>query len=67
MALSLKEAQAYLDKEAFYDVDQMTVFVTITDVRESWGRLQFEILPIRGEGTKWVNSESVHGIRNFQG
>lgn len=33
--------------------------VEILDCRESFGRTDFQVKPVSGEGVKWVSSESV--------
>ena len=66
MALSAIELMKWVDREANYDIGGFTVAVTITDVREAWGSLQFEILPVRGTGTKWVNATSVRMVSEIR-
>lgn len=37
----------------------LQVAVTVTDARESFGRLDYLVAPVAGSGTVWVSSERV--------
>lgn len=37
----------------------ISFLVKIIDVRNVWGRDQYRIEPVRGQGSKWVNAESI--------
>lgn len=35
------------------------VLVTVEDARETYGRLQYRIVPIAGQGTTWIDAQAV--------
>ena len=53
------EMAAHIGKGAHYPCNGITFLVRITDVKISYGRLRFEIVPESGSGKAWVESTSV--------
>lgn len=33
------------------------VFVTVTDIRHNYGRLEYEVVPVAGIGKLWVSAD----------
>jgi hypothetical protein len=61
--MSVKEMATLLGKTATYEVAGMGVHVQITDVKQAYGRLLVEIIPLAGENTTWVAFHSIYAIR----
>lgn len=58
--MTARETQSILDKVALYTVNEMTFRVIITDVRVgAFQRIDVQIMPDSGSGTKWVALTSV--------
>lgn len=57
--MSIKDLAAILGKEAAYKVGGMEILVTVLDVRNAYGRIDYQIVPIKGCGTVWVSSDNV--------
>lgn len=53
-----KLVQGYVGKEGTILVErkQILVYVTVKDVRQSFGRTEFLVRPTYGEGDAWVSS-----------
>jgi len=55
----------YLDKTASYALPNgLTFWVSIVDIRMAWGKVQFQIVPITGQGPAWVSEDSITNIRD---
>ena len=61
----------YVGRKARYNMtDGLVIEVTVTNVKSHFGRLDMEITPISGAGSKWVTTdklEFVRPTRNGQG
>lgn len=55
-----EEVQKYVGKRALVGLGGLSVIVTITDIKNSYGKLRFNITPVSGSGSVWV--ETVHLI-----
>lgn len=51
--------EKYVNKEAFIRLGGLIVFVTITDVKLSYGRERYLVTPNAGEGEVWVEAVSL--------
>lgn len=50
-----REMQELLNREATLEEGGLTWAVTINDVKAGgWGRTLVEVIPVAGEGAKWV-------------
>jgi hypothetical protein len=57
-------------REMAKDIDKVATWhnnaqwnVYILDARVSWGKIQYKLIPVSGEGTFWVDEGSVSSIR----
>lgn len=57
--MTATEMMQYVNKTGLIAMDGLKVEVSIIDARRSWGKLQYEITPVNGEGRKWVDAERV--------
>jgi hypothetical protein len=48
-----------IGQNAVLEVKGMRVFVEVTDVRQVWGKVQYQITPVVGEGSTWVDESSI--------
>jgi hypothetical protein len=48
-----------IGKTGLLAVNGLKFEVEILDVRDSFGRTDYKVKPVSGEGTRWVSSESV--------
>jgi hypothetical protein len=46
-------AQA-IGKHVGLKIESLIIPVEITDIKEAWGRLRFEVTPLQGSGSQWV-------------
>ena len=58
----MKEYYQNIDKLALYPVNGLTVKVIITDVKSSYGSVCYQITPVDGIGSIWVNVSSINII-----
>jgi len=58
----MKEYYQNIDKLALYPVNGLTVKVIITDVKSSYGSVCYQITPVDGIGSIWVNRSSINSI-----
>lgn len=57
----LKEIIDTIGKEVNLKVENdIIIKVIVKDVRKVWGRIDFLIEPVAGEGEKWVSSERIY-------
>ena len=57
-------------REMAKDIDKVATWhsgaqwnVYILDARVSWGKIQYKLIPVSGEGAFWVDEGSVSSIR----
>ena len=55
----MKELMKKLGKMAVFITDGMSFDVEITNVRKAFGRIDYEIKPMSGSGSKWVSSDRI--------
>lgn len=53
------EVQQFVGKKGTIITGGLMVEVRITDVKMAWGKLRFEVSPIAGSGSVWVESVDV--------
>ena len=46
-------------EKLFVELDGLKVQVAIVDERTIFGRKEFEVVPVAGAGSKWVQKESL--------
>jgi len=57
--MSVKEMAANIGKVGLLSVNSLHVRVTVLDVRVTFGRTDFQISPVDGDGKIWVESSRV--------
>jgi len=57
--MTVKELAANIDKHGFLDIGNMQVKVRIIDVRQVFGRIDYNVTPTDGNGNIWVESNRV--------
>lgn len=63
MKQTIKELAALIGKQGEYNVSQdMWIYVTIEDVRISYGEVRVQIAPVKGRGTTWVPASNVKAV-----
>lgn len=50
------EMSKYIGRSGFVAYGDLKYEVTVTDVKERWGKLRFEVRPLAGFGRSWVES-----------
>lgn len=57
--MTAAEAAKLIDTFASLRIEDLTIDVRIMDVRESFGRTDYKIAPINGQGEQWVSADRV--------
>jgi hypothetical protein len=61
--MSLREDMEWLNKTGLLREGRgMCYAVTISDVRTVWGKTQLFVTPIAGEGSAWVDADSMYEL-----
>jgi len=58
----MREYLKFIGKTSVYPVNSLLIPVKITDVKQVYGNVHFEITPISGKGTVWVLSSSLNSF-----
>ena len=56
--MSVKELAQIIGKETSIYIGGLTVYVRVTDVKMSYGRVRYQVSPLLGAGSIWVESIS---------
>jgi hypothetical protein len=59
---TVNEIKGQIGKEKLLVAAFMNVRVRILDAREVWGKVQYQITPVAGSGTKWVDEGSLRSV-----
>jgi len=59
MKLSLKELTAQIDTRARLERRGTSIEVIIIDVKQAFGRVDYKIKPVSGDGSEWVRGTSL--------
>ena len=51
--------EQYVGKRAYIHAGGMLVEVIVLDVKQSWGRMRYQVSPISGQGEIWVENLSL--------
>ena len=64
----MKELIEKIGKRASFKVEGLTFKVEIADVRKAFGRVDYLILPLVGQGSgeKWVSQERIKDIEQWK-
>jgi hypothetical protein len=57
--MSILELAKSIDKPALLSVEGLSVPVTIRNVRQAYGRTDYQVTPAGGTGVKWVDASRV--------
>jgi len=55
----MKDLIGKIGKTVMFMTDDMAFDVEIVNLRKAYGRIDYEVKPIKGAGTKWISSERV--------
>lgn len=57
----VNEQKALIGKQGRLNVEdnQLTIIVTIEDIRQAYGRIDYKVRPVNGSGQKWVDAGRV--------
>lgn len=61
-----KELIVNINKYADYDCNGLHIRVRITDVKQSFGNLRYQIIPVVGDGVVWIAYYKLTNIRKTQ-
>jgi len=56
----LKTEYEKIGMEARLTVENITVAVTIIDVRQAYGRIDYLVSPVSGDGKQWVSASRLN-------
>lgn len=59
MQKSLEELVSEIGREIFVRVDLWTIRMKIKDVKISYGRWLFLVVPVAGKGEGWITSDRI--------
>jgi hypothetical protein len=59
MSMNIKQLAETIGKEGLYIVNGLKIKVKVTDAKQAYGRIDYQIEPVNGQGQIWVNSTSV--------
>ena len=55
--MTVAQLAAIIGREADFEVTpNLTIRVVVRDVRQRFGRTDYEVSPVSGSGTQWVDS-----------
>ena len=57
--MSIKTLATAINREGLLQVDGLRIQVKVTDVRQVFGRIDYEVTPTQGSGSQWVESSRV--------
>lgn len=57
--MTVNELRELIEQRRKYRVDTMQVEVSIIDVKEAYGNIRVRIMPVSGDGSKWVNLDTL--------
>ncbi len=60
--MTVKELAANIGKQGLLSISNMQVLVSIKNARTVFGRIDYQVTPVNGTGTTWVESNRVQGI-----
>ena len=60
----MKEYLKFIGKTSIYHCNDLLIPVKITDVKQVYGNIHFEIEPVSGKGSVWVRDNSLCSFSN---
>lgn len=64
--IGIKEAAEMIGKVGVITIHGLDIEVKIIDVRNSWGRFDFLVCPVAGEGRRWVSEYRLRLIEGIK-
>ena len=55
----VKEMMSWIGKTGMVGSDGIFYQVKIADVKVAWGKMLFQVEPVAGSGSKWIESTSI--------
>ena len=53
----MKDELKRIGTEAVLSIDGLHIHVRILDVRQAFGRIDYNVQPLAGSGTKWISKD----------
>jgi hypothetical protein len=50
----VKDLHTLIDRRAMLNVEKLTIYVKVVDIRQVWGKTQALVIPNPGQGEQWV-------------
>ena len=60
--MNAKQLSENLGKQGLLSISNMQVLVNITDARTVFGRIDYQVSPVNGTGSTWVESNRVKAV-----
>jgi hypothetical protein len=60
--MTARQLHPHLGKLVYLTVNGIDFACVITDAKRAYGRERYQIEPVSGEGTTWVNAQSVRPV-----
>ncbi len=61
--MNAKELGANIGKQGLLSISGLQVLVNVTDARTVFGRTDFQVTPVNGVGSTWVESNRVTSLQ----
>ena len=61
--MTITELASSVNKAVYFVAGDLKFTCMVTDARMSWGKPQFQIRPVAGTGTRWVEFSSIEPIK----
>lgn len=58
----MKNHTENIGKQAAIRIGDLTVDVRIMNIRSAFGRIDYEVTPVAGTGSRWIDSNNVDSI-----
>mgnify|MGYP001598154641 CR=1 FL=1 len=59
MTMTAKDMVHAMNSEALYITGGLSVDVRIVDVKQTYGSIRYQIVPVKGMGERWVEGSSL--------
>ena len=64
--MTITELASSVNKAVYFVAGDLKFTCMVTDARMSWGKPQFQIRPMSGTGTRWVEFSSIEPIQKVE-
>ena len=63
--MTITELASSVNKAVYFVAGDLKFTCMVTDARMSWGKPQFQIRPVAGLGTRWVEFSSIEPVESI--